>query len=184
VGEIGEQISEAIEHGEGEDGDDKKKSKLNTFVAASVAIAATVMAVGNVKAGNVVQEMGKVQIEIVDTWSFFQAKSTKQSLAEAALEQLTLQRDASHLEGAQAATVEKQLAGYQAKIARYEKEKDELKAKVGDLEKRYEQLNVKDDQFDISESLLSVGIALFGITALTQKRNLFSAQRRSPASAS
>ena len=157
--EISEQVSEALEHAEGEEhdgGDKKKKSSLNSIVAASVALAATFMAVGNVKAGNVVQEMGKVQIEIVDTWSFFQAKSTKQSLAEAA----------------QAATVEKQLAGYQAKVARYEKEKDELKGKVEQLEKRYEQLNVKDDQFDISESLLSVGIALFGITALTQKRNL------------
>ena len=29
---------------------------------------------------------------------------------------------------------------------------------------------MKDDQFDISEALLSLAIALFGITALTQKR--------------
>src|SRR4029079_11637337 len=59
-----------------------------------------------------------------------------------------------------------------AKVARYEGEKSELKAKVDVLEKDYERLNVKDDQFDISESLLSVAIAMLGITALTQKRKL------------
>jgi chromosome segregation ATPase len=174
--EISEQVSEALEHAEGHDdegGSEKKsKSNLNSIVAASVAVAATFMAVGNVKAGNVVQAMGKVQIEIVDTWSFFQAKSTKQSLAEAALEQLTLQREAAQLPPAQAATVDKQLAQYREKITRYEAEKTELRSKVTELEKSYEALNVKDDQFDISESLLSVGIALFGITALTQKRPL------------
>ena len=53
-----------------------------------------------------------------------------------------------------------------------ETEKNELKAKVDVMEKEYERLNVKDDQFDISESLGSVGIALLGITALTQKRRL------------
>ena len=174
--EISEQVSEALERAEGGGGGDREKdehSRLNSTVAATVAIVATFMAVCNVKAGNVVQAMGKVQIEIVDTWSFFQAKSTKQSLAEAALEQLTLQRDTSHLEAAQLVTVEKQLGTYREKIARYEKEKNELKTKVEELEKSYEALNVKDDQFDISESLLSVGIALFGITALTQKRKLF-----------
>jgi hypothetical protein len=41
---------------------------------------------------------------------------------------------------------------------------------VASLQKEYDELNVKDDQFDIAEALISVGIALYGITALTQKR--------------
>ena len=174
--EISEQVSEALEHAEGgHDGDDREKderSKLNSVVAASVAIVATFMAVCNVKAGNVVQAMGKTQIEVIDTWSFFQAKSTKQSLAEAAVDQLTLQRETSHLTPEQSATLDKRLESYREKVVRYDGEKSDLKKKVDELEKEYERLNVKDDQFDISESLLSVGIALFGITALTQKRKL------------
>ena len=169
--DISDHMNEALEHAEGDD--PKKKSNLNSIVAASVAVAATFLAVGNVKAGNVVQAMGRVQIEIVDTWSFYQAKSTKQSLAESTLEQLTFQKSTGHLEPAQLESVDKQLATYRDKVARYEKEKGELKAKVDNLEKTYEILNVRDDQFDISESLLSVGIAMFGITALTQKRKLF-----------
>ena len=175
--EISDQVSEALEHAEGGDqkGGDREKeerSKLNSVVAASVAIVATFMAVCNVKAGNVVQAMGKTQIDVIDTWSFFQAKSTKQSLAEAAVDQLTIQRETSHLSDEQGAKLDKRLASYRDKVARYDAEKSELKTKVDGLEKEYERLNVKDDQFDISESLLSVGIALFGITALTQKRRL------------
>jgi hypothetical protein len=175
--EISEQVSEALEHAEGgDDGHDNRekeeRSKLNSVVAASVAVVATFMAVCNVKAGNVVQAMGKTQIEVIDTWSFFQAKSTKQSLAEAAVDQLTLQRETSHLPPEQGANLDKRLDAYREKVARYENEKNDLKKKVDELEKDYERLNVKDDQFDISEALLSVAIALLGITALTQKRKL------------
>ena len=139
-------------------------------MAASVAVVANFMAVCNVKAGNVVQAMGKTQIEVIFSWSFFQAKSTKQSLAEAAVDQLTIQRETSHLSDEQNAKLEKRLESYREKVTRYETEKNDLEAKVDVLEKDYERLNVKDDQFDISESLGSVGIALLGITALTQKR--------------
>ena len=166
--EISEKVSEALEQAEG--GGDEKGSKLNTVVAASVAIAATFMAVCNVKAGNVVQAMSKVQVDVVDTWSYYQAKSTKQSLAEAAVDQLQMQRDPAHLSAEQLATLDKNMGSLKEKVARYDKEKEELKGKADELQKEYDRLNVKDDQFDISEALLSVGIALFGITALTQKR--------------
>ncbi len=172
MSEISDPISEALEHSGGGDGEKDARSKLNSIIAASVAIVATFMAVCNVKGGNVVQAMGKTQSEVIDTWSFFQAKSTKQNLAEAAIDQLTLQRETAHLTDAQNATLDKRLESYREKVARYETEKNDLKKKVDGLEKEYERLNVKDDQFDISESLLSIGIALLGITALTQKRPL------------
>lgn len=168
-----EKVGEAVEAAEGGDekaSADAARSKLNTIVAISVAIAATFMALANVKAGNVVQAMGKTQVEIVDTWSFFQAKSTKQSLAESALDQLVVQREVGNLTPEQRTVLDKQIATYKEKAARYDKEKNDLKTKVDALTKEYDRLNVKDDQFDISEALLSVGIALLGITALTQKR--------------
>ncbi|MBK9039423.1 MAG: DUF4337 family protein [Bdellovibrionales bacterium] len=34
-------------------------------------------------------------------------------------------------------------------------------------------MNVFDDQFDLTEATLSIAIALFGVTALTQKKPLF-----------
>jgi len=173
--EIAETIGEAIErhdehgeHGEHEEKEKKPASKLNTAVAVAVAVAATFMAVSNVKGGNVDQAMAKTQVEIVDTWSYYQAKSTKQSLAEASVDQLTLER--ARVPAEQQEAIDKGLASYRAKVDKYEKEKNELTQKVEKLQKDYDRLNMKDDQFDISEALLSVSIALFGITALTQKR--------------
>jgi hypothetical protein len=170
MGEIAETVAEAVEKAGGEGHEEKKSGiTLNTIVAMAVAVTATFMALCNVKGGNVDQAMAKTQIEIVDTWSFFQAKSTKESLAEAAQEQLELQRDPTKTPE-QLAILDTQIASYKGKVARYEKEKGDLQAKVDDLQKQYDALNVKDDQFDITEALISVGIALFGITALTQKR--------------
>ena len=181
--EIDEKVSAAIERAEAAEEEAEKgggkaekgkgakeSSKLNSIVATLVAVGATFLALCNVKGGNVVQAMSKTQVEIVDGWAFFQAKSTKQALAEASIDQLTIMRTTSNRSPEQLASLDKQLDGYRSKVARYEREKDELKVKVDGLQKEYDRLNVKDDQFDISEALVSVAIALYGITALTQKR--------------
>ena len=59
---------------------------------------------------------------------------------------------------------------YTAEAAKYEQDKAEIKAQAESLAKQYDAYNVHDDQFDMSEACLSVGIALMGVTALTQKR--------------
>jgi hypothetical protein len=41
---------------------------------------------------------------------------------------------------------------------------------VQGFQKQYDELNLHDDQFDMADALLSVAIALFGVTALTRKR--------------
>ena len=67
------------------------------------------------------------------------------------------------------ALVDKKLADYDAKIALYEKEKADIKKSAEGFQQEYDRLNVHDDQFDMAEALLSVAIALFGVTALTRK---------------
>ena len=161
--DVSESINEAV--------DRAAESRLNTIVAACVALTATFMALCNVKDGNVVQNMAVLQSQEVDTWSYYQAKSTKQSLAESVLDQLIITKDTTTSPSPEA---QKILAGkiqeYGEKVKRYEKEKEEIKAKAGGLQKDYDALNIHDDQFDMSEACLSIAIALFGVTALTQKR--------------
>ncbi|MCK6600011.1 MAG: DUF4337 domain-containing protein, partial [Bdellovibrionaceae bacterium] len=55
----------------------------------------------------------------------------------------------------------------------YEKEKNEIKAQAEAFQKEYDELNTHDDQFDLAEALISLGLSIFGITALTQKKVLF-----------
>ena len=55
-------------------------------------------------------------------------------------------------------------------MKQYESEKQKIKESAEDFQKQYDRLNLHDDQFDMAEAGLSLSIALFGVTALTQKR--------------
>jgi hypothetical protein len=88
--DIAEVIQDPIEQG--------NKSKINSTVALFVAITATFMALCNVKDGNIVQGMSQAQAHAIDAWSYFQAKSTKQSIAENSVELLKLQNSAGSAE--------------------------------------------------------------------------------------
>jgi len=153
MSDISETIQESIEHA--------SESKINAKVAIFVAISATFMAICNVKGGNIVQAMSQAQAHSIDAWSYFQAKSTKQSIAENSLEMLKVQHKPENKE-----LIQK----FEDKIVKYEKEKAEIKAQAEGYEKEYDALNIFDDQFDMTDALMSIAIAMFGITALTQRK--------------
>jgi len=163
MGEIDEKITEAVEKAH--------DSRLNTVIAACVAMAATFMALNNVKDGNIVQAMQQAQASSVDEWAYYQAKGTKQNLAISSREQIELMRETNPNASPEVRAVfDKRIAEYTAMEKKYETEKEDIKRKAEGFQKQYDDLNVHDDQFDMAEALLSVAIALFGVTALTRKR--------------
>jgi len=150
------------------------ESRLNSFVAVFVAVAATFMALCNVKDGNVVQAMQQVQAKAVDQWAYYQSKSTKQHIAENSAVMLRAQLELNPaLRAEQRETVEKRIAAQEAAARKYEQEKEEIRKEAEQAAKDYDAFNVHDDQFDLAEACLSVAIALAGVTALTKKRWLF-----------
>jgi hypothetical protein len=161
MSDISDTINEAVEHA--------SESRLNSIIAALVAIAATFMALCSVKDGNIVQGMAQAQANAVDQWSYYQAKGTKQNLAEATLDQLQLQR-AMLTDPKFATLLDEKIAVYQKQVKKYEKEKVDIRKQAEGAQKEYDALNFHDDQFDMSDACLSVAIALFGVTALTRKR--------------
>jgi DNA repair ATPase RecN len=163
MGDIGGQIEEAVELG--------RESRLNAWVAACVAISATFMALCNVKDGNIVQAMTQAQANGVDSWGYYQAKGMKENLAISTREQIELMRDMNpNLTPEQKEVLEKRITAYNEQAKKYDKDKQEIKAQAEGFSKQYDALNVRDDQFDMAEALLSVAIAMFGVTALTRKR--------------
>jgi hypothetical protein len=165
MSEIADTVSEAVEKAE------KEENKLNTAVAALVAVTATFMALCNVKDGNVVQAMMQAQANSVDQWAYFQAKSTKQTLAELAADELVVQRDTTPGLAPEARAIyDKKIAEHLARAKTYEEEKAKIKADAEASAKQYDALNVHDDQFDMAEASQSVAVAIFGVTALTQKK--------------
>jgi hypothetical protein len=159
--EVADTVSERIE--------EEPDSRLHSIVALLVAIAATFMAVCNVKDGNIVQAMAQAQANAVDQWSYYQAKGMKENLAEATLDQLMLQRDLA-VDPRHVALIEAKISVYRAQVKKFGDEKAAIRKQAEGFAKQYDALNFHDDQFDISEACLSVAIALLGVTALTKKR--------------
>jgi len=150
---IAETIQETLEQSD--------RNKINSRVAIIVAITATFMALCNVKDGNIVQAMSQAQANAIDAWTYFQAKSTKQSITEKSLELLKVENKPEALA---------MIKTYEEQIARYEKEKTEISAEAKGYQKQYDDINLFDDQFDMTDALLTISIAMLGITSLTQKK--------------
>ena len=160
--ELSEQIKEAVERAE------HKASGLGNTIAILVALAATFVALVSVKDRNITLRMDQSQAKAIDTWNFYQAKSMKQNLAEATLDQLTAARGSAA--PAAVADLDKRIANYEKQVHRYDHEKGEVKEEAEGYEKRYEDLNARHDLFDLCDAAMSVAIALLGVTALTRKR--------------
>src|SRR6476646_4758130 len=65
-------------------------SRLNSWVAITVALLATFLGICKVKDDNIVQAMQQAQADRIDHWSFYQARNVRQEIAQAQLTQLSL----------------------------------------------------------------------------------------------
>ena len=111
--------------------------------------------------GELVKPAAIKKTEAANQWAFYQAKSTKQSLAEFA-------RDLAP---------EDKRAAYQGKMDRYEKEKNEIKANAEKLEAEATVWDHSSDEqmhqhhrWAQATTVLQVSIALAAIALLTRKK--------------
>ena len=144
------------------------RDRLNTWVAVFVALLASFMAVTKVKDDNIVQAMLQAKSDAVDTWSEYQAKRIKHHLLELGRDQAIALRStvAQHAKS----KWDEQVKYYESEISRYKNDEDELKNKAREFESQYDALNFRDDQFDLSDAVLSVSIATLAMTSLTRKK--------------
>jgi hypothetical protein len=166
MSDISDTVADAVEKAE------SSRDTLNNVIAVLVALLATFMALCNIKDGNIVQAMSQDQSKAVDQWSYYQAKGMKQNLAESVLDQLQIRKAEPGLAPQAGALLDKEIAIYTASVKKYEQQKEEIKSTAEGAEKDYDRLNVHDDQFDMSEALISIAIALLGVSALTRKKPL------------
>ena len=144
---------------------DRRGKLLNTLVAVTVALLATFMGICKVKDDNIVQAMQQAQADKLDHWNFYQARNVRQDVAEATAVQLRLAK--AGRPAAEAAAYDDAIARYEAKAAAEAQKKQELKAQAEQDQRTYDQLNYRDDQFDLSDALLAIAIAMLAVTALT-----------------
>ncbi|HVT14286.1 MAG TPA: DUF4337 domain-containing protein [Fimbriimonadaceae bacterium] len=145
---------------------DKAKSTLNAMVAVTIALLATFMGICKVKDDNIVQAMQQAQAHSIDYWATEHAKGTEAKVYDTAATQLEFLAAANP----KAQDAIKKFRQGQAKES---KDKDEWQKKAEDADKDYDTLNYRDDQFDLSDTLLAISISMLAVTALTGKRWLF-----------
>jgi len=163
MSDVADTIQEAVEKG--------RESRLNSAVAVLVALTAVMMGLCNIKDGNIVQAMSQAQAHAVDSWSYFQAKSTKQHMAENMEAQIEIQAaTGGNLSPATRAMLDTRLDHFRAQAATLATEKDTIRQQAEAAAREYDRLNVHDDQFDMADAAFAISIALYGITALTRRR--------------
>jgi hypothetical protein len=141
-------------------------ARLNAAVAITVAVLATFMGICKVKDDNIVQAMQQAQADKLDHWAFYQARNLRHEVAQATLTQLELARLGAPATAAEA---------YDTAIAKYRtiaedqlKKREELRTQAESDQKTYDGLNYRDDQFDLSDALIAIAIAMLAVTALTR----------------
>ena len=146
-------------------------SRLNATVAITVALLATFMGICKVKDDNICQAMQQAQANRVDHWSFYQARNVREEVAKSTVVQLRLA--ALDKPPAQQARYAEEIGHYETLAADQAQKKAEARAQAEQDQKDYDAANFKDDQFDLSDTLLAIAISLLAVTALTQQRGLY-----------
>ena len=150
---------------------DVAHARLNSWVAITVALLATFMGICKVKDDNIVQAMQQAQADKLDHWNFYQARNIRQEVAQAALTQLQLTRvdepTTRHVH------TDSAIVRYKALVADQATKKDSLRVQAERDQTNYDSLNYRDDQFDLSDTLIALAISLLALTSLTHKRWLY-----------
>jgi hypothetical protein len=129
------------------------------------------MGICKVKDDNIVQAMQQAQADKLDHWAYYQARNLRQEVAEATVVQLELARRSAA--PALAADYDLAVEKFRALGIDQAKKKDELKALAEKDQQTYDSLNFRDDQFDLSDALLAIAIAMLAVTALTSQWVLY-----------
>lgn len=153
----------------GDDQDEKKdksKSMLNAMVAVTIALLATFMGICKVKDDNIVQAMQQSQAHSVDYWSTEHAKGTEEKVFDTAATEVELLAPANPKSP-------EVIKKYRAMQAKEKKDKEDWQSKAEQADKDYDAYNYRDDQFDLSDTLMAIAISMLAVTALTGKRWLY-----------
>lgn len=144
---------------------------LEGLVGLSVVLLATFLGICNVKDNNIVQKMQLKQGERNNKWLWLQARNIRGTVYVTTAEQLSIPVSGESKEAMK--TRQKLAAKYYEKEIDQEKKMVELEVEAKALDKEVNELGEMDDQFDLAEAALSIGLALMGVTVLLKRRWMF-----------
>ncbi|HJZ94190.1 MAG TPA: DUF4337 domain-containing protein, partial [Gemmataceae bacterium] len=125
----------------------------------------------NVKGNNIGQQMQLKQADRNNNWAWFQARNVRLAVYETTADELSIPRPDESATERQAR--EEKAAEYRKRAKSQEEKSEQQKADAEQAQKEYEELSAKDDQFDLTEAALTIGLAMMGVTALLKRWWLF-----------
>jgi hypothetical protein len=154
--------------------DERKEPWLN-WLALTTVILAVCATLSTFKGGSYSTRSVLSQTKAANQWAYYQAKSLKGYLYEIQKEELELglQSDAGRQPAAVRAQVERRLAAYGEKLARYEREKAEIQAEAKRFEAVRDDATVHAQTFGMAVIYLQVAILLASVAALLRKKPLW-----------
>ena len=146
----------------------KEKAEAWTkYVALTLVIIAVIAAVANQYSGKYGSQVQINQIKASDQWNFYESKSIKQHLDEAALPELLASPNAAN------PAVQKAIKQITSDLARFDTEKADIKAQAEAFEKKRDEASVRGRHMGLSVTLCSVAIATASICTVTKRKPLW-----------
>ena len=171
--EAAEQVQESAE--EARIGDERFRREAGL----AIGVLAMLLAIASLGGDNASKDMVNSNIQASDTWSFYQAKTIRQTSVQLAADELeVVLATQPGLSPEARAQIQQRLDTYRATAARYESEpqtgegRQELSAKAQAFEARRERAARQDPNFDLSEALFQIAIVLGSVSILTAARPL------------
>jgi uncharacterized membrane protein YoaK (UPF0700 family) len=145
----------------------ERREAWTKYVSLTIVIIAVFAAVATQWGGKYSSRTQMSQAQASDQWSFYQAKSIKQHLAEATLAQV---KRGGNTNDAELARTIKKLSD---DLARYDRDKAEIKAKAEGLAKVRDDASKRSGTLGLAISYFTVAIASASICLVTKKKPLW-----------
>jgi hypothetical protein len=155
-----------------EAGEDKAGERLNNLIAVTIAVLASFGALATIKSSNVAQAMEQAQAERNDGWAWYQAVRVREDMA--TYELANLQRlERVTTERREKRRLAADVTAQEAEVGRVRARKDEVEARAMTAEGELTRLSAIADQYDFSDALLAIAMALLAVCALARVRWLY-----------
>ena len=145
----------------------------NKRVAILIAVLAAMLAVAEMGGGQAKQDALNFNIEASNLWSFFQAKTVRQTVIRTFAEELKLTAEAT-ADPATRAAMEKQIDAWQKTVIRYETEPEthegrkELSHRAKEAEEGRNTFLEKYHAYEIASAAFQIGIVLASASVITE----------------
>ena len=152
---------------------EKAENPFTKKIALCVAIYAVVLAIAAAGGGNASKSMLMEQMNAIDEWNQFQAKSIRESNYLNDLESSEIALLDNNFSSEQKEKLLKKIARVKAKLEDYKKDKAEIMAKAKHHEAVRDNAHHRDPYFEFAEVMMQIAIVLASVAMLSGRHWAF-----------